>query len=502
MVTMPTEAASSPDLIHDLLHQGMNCMRINCAHDDADTWVRMIEHLRRAQKALGKTCRVFMDLSGPKLRTGPLEPGPAVVRIRPRRDIYGTVVAPARIWLTAKAAHHAPPTEVDALLPVSPAWLATLQVGEEIHLIDARLSKRTFMVVDVTSYGCWAESSKTAYIVPGTVLRRQYGHAETKVADFPPQENALLLNSGDILHLTRNLKPGRRASLGHDGRVLTPATIGCTLPEALEKVQPGELIWFDDGKIGGKIDGIDNDRLTVRITHARPGGVKLRADKGINLPESDIQLAAMTAKDVEDLSFVARHADAVQLSFANNAQDVEALQQHLQRLGDRKPAIVLKVETKRGFENLPEMMLTAMRWPSCGVMIARGDLAIECGFERLAEVQEEILWICEAAHIPVIWATQVLETCARTGVPSRAEISDASMGRRAECVMLNKGPYILSAVRVLDDIIRRMQAHQAKKASMLRGLQLAQISRGRRLVNIKTATIHQHLPDRPDRSLV
>jgi pyruvate kinase len=77
------------------------------------------------------------------------------------------------------------------------------------------------------------------------------------------------------------------------------------------------------------------------------------------------------------------------------------------------------------------MLLAAMRWPSCGVMIARGDLAVECGFERLAEVQEEILWICEAAHVPVIWATQVLENVAKAGMPSRAEITSHQAKKRA-----------------------------------------------------------------------
>ena len=70
----------------------------------------------------------------------------------------------------------------------------------------------------------------------------------------------------------------------------------------------------------------------------------------------------------------------------------------------------LKIETRRGFERLPDLLLAALDCPPSGVMIARGDLAVECGFERLAEVQEEILWICEAAHVPVIWATQVLES--------------------------------------------------------------------------------------------
>jgi pyruvate kinase len=169
----------------------------------------------------------------------------------------------------------------------------------------------------------------------------------------------------------------------------------------------------------------------------------------------------------------------VALSFANSADDVKLLQQHLtsisSQLGSKsKPAIVLKIETKRGFENLPAMLLAAMAAPCCGVMIARGDLAVECGFERLAEVQEEILWLCEAAHVPVIWATQVLESLAKEGLPSRAEISDAAMGTRAECVMLNKGPHIIEAVKALSDILRRMQGHQSKKSSMLRQLNLAQ----------------------------
>ena len=140
-----------------------------------------------------------------------------------------------------------------------------------------------------------------------------------------------------------------------------------------------------------------------------------------------------------------------------------ALREHLAAIGAAQLGLILKIETRRGFEHLPEMLLAAMASPATGVMIARGDLAVECGYERLAEVQEEILWACEAAHMPVVWATQVLETLAKTGLPSRAEITDAAMSERAECVMLNKGPHILDAMRTLDDILRRMQAHQSKK---------------------------------------
>jgi pyruvate kinase len=478
LVTMPSEAGDDYTLVHDLLKQGMDCMRINCAHDDAATWLRMIEHLRRAEQSLGRACRVVMDLAGPKLRTGPLEPGPAVAKIRPRRDVYGRVTASARVWLTAETAPQPPPSPADACLPVPADWLARLRTGERVTLTDARDARRTFTIADVIDHGCWAEATRTTYILPGTVLRHERGIATGKdrrapVGDLPPGENAIILHQGDMLILTRDLKQGRPAVSDSVGGILTPASIGCTIPEVFDDARSGEAIWFDDGKIGGVIVKVEDSQVLVRITQARLRGEKLRADKGINLPESPLKLAALTDKDLEDLSFVAQHADVVELSFPNSARDVELLQQHLARCGSQQPAIVLKIETRRGFENLPDMLLTAMRAPCCGVMIARGDLAIECGFERLAEVQEEILWICEAAHVPVIWATQVLETLAKEGTPSRAEITDAAMGNRAECVMLNKGPHVLSAVRVLDDILRRMEAHQDKKQAMLRELRLA-----------------------------
>lgn len=478
MVTMPTEAASEYTLVHNLLEQGMDGLRINCAHDDAPTWKRMIENLHRAEQALGRRCRVVMDLAGPKLRTGPLEAGPAVVHVRPQRDAFGRVLAPARLWLTPDAEPQKPPTQADVCLPVPAAWLQRLRVGQSVQLVDARGARRTLVVRDATPAGCWLESLKAAFITPGTLLHHDEPDGDpteltAPIGDLPRREAPLVLRTGDLLVVTRNLQAGRPAAVDSAGRVLTPATIGCSLPEVFEHVRSGEAIWFDDGKIGGVIETVEHDRVLVRITRALPGGGKLRSDKGINLPDSELPLAALTSADLEDLAFAAEKADVVELSFANSARDVVALQAEIRRRTARTPAIVLKIETRRGFENLPEMLLAAMRWPCCGVMIARGDLAVECGFERLAEVQEEILWICEAAHVPVIWATQVLETLAKTGIPSRAEITDAAMGHRAECVMLNKGPHMVSAVRVLDDILRRMESHQAKKRAMLRKLRLA-----------------------------
>ena len=132
--------------------------------------------------------------------------------------------------------------------------------------------------------------------------------------------------------------------------------------------------------------------------------------------------------------------------------------------------IIAKIETNRAVKNLPDIILGTIDRHQLGIMIARGDLAVELGSARLAEIQEELLWLCEAAHVPVIWATQVLESIAKQGSRSRAEFTDAAMAARAECVMLNKGPYILDAIIALVDVMTRMQEHQRKKFSRLRAL--------------------------------
>jgi pyruvate kinase len=477
MVTMSDAAADDYRLVRELVAHGMNCMRINCAHDTPEIWGRMVNHLERARRELGLPCRILMDIAGPKLRTGVIEPGPRVVVWHPKRDSFGRVEEPARIWLEPAEGSASLPADADAALPVPAAWLAKVRSGERVHFKDARGKRRVFEVVGSGDKGRWARCSQTAYITPGTVLLRDDAGSdarrEAQVGDLPPREQGILLHKGDFLLLTRDPIMGKSASIDSGGRTLTPATISCTLPEIFPAVRAGEKIWFDDGKIGGIVREVGPDVLRIEITQAKPSGDRLGADKGINLPDTKIDLPALTKKDLNDLEFIVRHADLVGMSFVRHERDILQLQSRLRELGGDHLGIVLKIETRESFERLPSLMLAAMRQHPVGIMIARGDLAVECGYERLAEVQEEILWICEAAHLPVIWATQVLESLAKKGHPSRAEITDAAMGERAECVMLNKGPHIVSAVSALDDILRRMQDHQSKKSSRLRPLHLS-----------------------------
>lgn len=470
MVTLPSEAAREPELVHQLVAAGMDVARINCAHDDAEAWTAMAVNVRRAARKLGRSVRILMDLGGPKLRTGQMPAGPAVVKLRPARDELGRVTAPGLLGLRADGSLSVVPG-ASVHVGVKAKWLISLRIGDWIDLVDARKAHRKLKVVAVDDAGALVRSDKTVYLLPQTRLehrRNRNGPKHTRLSDLANLETRLLLHRGDRLRVTSQDGEGAKDAVVP----LDPVqlSVPCTLPEVFMQVREGEHIWFDDGRIGGVVRSASSDALEVEITQARDEGERLGSDKGINLPDSALKLPAMTEKDLADLVTVSSFADLVGLSFVQTADDVEALRQRLAELDATHLSLVLKIETRRAFENLPELLLSAMRSPSAGIMIARGDLAVECGYERLAEVQEEILWAAEAAYIPVIWATQVLETLAKTGLPSRAEITDAAMGGRAECVMLNKGPHILDAIHTLDDILRRMQSHQHKKRALMRPL--------------------------------
>jgi len=477
MVTMPSEAATNGRLIEALLRAGMDVMRINCAHDGADAWRSMAQNLRQAEQVVGRKCRIQADLGGPKLRTGPIGPIGHFLRIKPKRDPMGRLLAPALVWLTpADAATPAPHGAFR--LPLSRIPPDGWRTGDRLQLIDLRGRERELRVTACDGSSALAEAERTLYVEQGQPLfhlRDDTVAEECAVGPLPGVVRPLVLAAGETLVLTRDATLGHAAVRDANGALLRPAQIHCTLPAAFDCVRAGERAWLDDGKLGGTVLANDGERISINITHAPPTGARLQAEKGINFPDTDLGLAALTARDLEDLREVVGFADMVALSFLRSPEDVLVLEERLHELGAGQLGIVLKIENAAAFRNLPRILLASLRSPPVGVMVARGDLAVEIGFERLSEVQEEILWLCEAAHVPVVWATQVLEGLAKAGAPTRAEVSDAVMSSRAECVMLNKGPRIVSTVEFLVNILGRMEEHHDKRMALLRRLSVSEI---------------------------
>jgi pyruvate kinase len=478
MVTMPNEAAHEYKLVHDLLDAGMDVMRINCAHDDVGAWGAMIEYLNRARRESAKTCKVLMDLGGPKLRTGPVASGPRLVRVRPPKDVRGNVIRPARVWLTPASERIPPIAAADVEVSIDHSLLTTSRAEDTFELVDARGKHRSFKVVESAGSGRWAAAERSAYVESGCAVRLMRGHkclGESTIGELPALENPIRLRVGDLINVTRGNVPGENAS-GRDIRC--PAHIACLEERIFAEVRAGERVFFDDGKISGVVTQTAPDYFAVQIAQAGKNGSRLAADKGINLPDSELTFSALEEKDRRDLEFVAAHADLVGLSFVHRPEEVQAVREQLISHGHADLGIILKIETRRAFERLPQLLLAALRYMPAGVMVARGDLGVEMGFDRLAEVQEEILWLCEAAHLPVIWATQVLESMIKKGRPTRAEVTDAAMSVRTECVMLNKGPHLVEAVHFLSQVLQRMRDHQEKKNAMLRKLSISQLGVG------------------------
>ena len=468
MVTLASEAAVDRQVVDRLIDAGMDIARINCAHDDAAAWIDMAGHVRAAGLARGRDVRVLMDLAGPKLRTSSMAPGPAVVRLKPDRDAFGKVIAPAAARLRAAADAVGDDGGVPSIGIVGDL-LDDLVPDDVLHLVDARGKRRSMRVgfvgalVEVSTHG-------TVYLVEGTEIRNLRTGAGGIVGPLRPAAGHVELDVGRLVELVAG-----GAAHDADGSTEERPTIGCTLAEAVDALQVGHRVFFDDGTFGGRVEsidvGADGRRIArVRVTSSPPGGGKLRAEKGINLPDTDVPVPALSADDLSALDTVAAVADIVALSFVRTPDDIRTLQEELARRRVEHLGLVLKIETVQAFRALPDLLRVGMATRSVGVMIARGDLAVEAGYERLAEMQEEILWLCEAAHLPVIWATEVLDRLAKTGRPSRSEITDAAMSERAECVMLNKGRHIAQAITTLDDILRRMAAHQSKKRHLLRPL--------------------------------
>lgn len=351
MVTMPNEAINGKKYVQDLIKEGMNVARINCAHNTEEDWLKTINNIRAAGEELNKDVKILMDIAGPKIRTD---------------------------------------------------WVYT-------HLSKPKVSK------------------------------------------------------GDLIRITRdfNTLPNQ-----NDVKV----TAGCDLADIYEQIEVGQKVLFDDGSIESIVKEVDEDEFILEVRKTKKKSVRVKSEKGMNFPNHNFTFEELNEKDKTDIRFACEHADIIGCSFVNEGKDIELIQEHVEGvLGNnaKNMALMAKIETVRATKNLPEIIFTAASKNPFSIMIARGDLAAESGYIDLAAFQQEILWISEAGDIPVVWATEVLDTLVSDGIPTRSEVTDAAEGTRADCVMLNKGDFILDGISMLNRIIERMEPLQYKKTPIL-----------------------------------
>ncbi|WP_164525583.1 pyruvate kinase [Siminovitchia acidinfaciens] len=456
MVTLDAKMVHDTQLLEDFLVNGMDIVRINCAHGDSEIWKELILTLRNAEvnlKAKGKwkgsTCKIYMDLGGPKIRIGSFNHSEKLLTVKTPVDSNGKFTGTIEGFVDSGAAETTVDIHSFTIAVKEQSSLELLKIGDKLTFWDLNNQKRTLRVIDILSKTCIkVQLDYTALIGASTVFIHEKGIYHIRSMPYGPVE--IRLTKGDKLRLYLDEK-----RLGHAASDNQIAGVPVTLKKAFQNVRPADRVFIDDGKIAGIVQRVGKEYIDLMILSPVDEYVNVKEGKGVNLPDSllSISVPALTDKDLMDLPFIASHADMVGISFVHSPNDLKMLRTKLEQLSASHLPVIAKIETKDAIHHLGRILIEGLNFNGFGVMIARGDLAIEVGYEQLSSAQEQIFNLCSAAHIPVIWATGVLESLTKKGIPSRAEITDAAYGAKANAIMLNKGKYVSESIQLLNHIL-------------------------------------------------
>lgn len=543
LVTMDSAAALEPQTVPQLFDAGMSVVRINNAHDTAQTRTDIairvktvalersiaqmpVDAVKALEAAVGVSKdelvkvlaadtaqmrsletqgllptqpRLLADLAGPKNRTGLAAELKGTVKVSvPRseegikmsrsakvdqaaRKQLGRFVLSLEDGVDAQGATRIPfelkpKHRLEALQRALKSGEVTL-IGHDENFSRHREMRIDGLIErDGRVVGLKGRVLDSTFFTEGMHLswRKSDSRAPLlevgRVGELPKMFAKIEVADGDTLLLKADPEfISRDAEVDGSGKVV-PASIGCQLPEAFASVKVGERVLLDDGKVRTRIVAIHRDQngtpveLELKVGPETQDGTAARryaigVEKGINFPDSVVDVPALTDKDIEDLAFTLAHCDTVAYSFVQSAADVAVLVERIKEkaleLGLATPetldaflsskGICAKIETKAATDNVEEIMLAIERYglkPSA--MVARGDYAVELGFDNLGEAQADLMRRLDLGGWPYIYATQIMETRAKKGVDSRAEWVDLHTGVRgfnAPVIMLNKGPY-------------------------------------------------------------
>lgn len=469
MVTLPSNAAESNGLlIRQLADVGVNVFRINTAHDAPSVWKSMADIIQdiNINKEEDEKIKIFVDLAGPKIRTGKIRTIDIPLKIGSNKEQKELVLTCSNDGTTGEILDSSTLKKIPAQITVEKSFFNKIAKNDKIKVFGFEDQKAHIIVKEVNNDFIQGYIDKKIYIDNNTeFIHEKY---KSKVKNFQHQTEPIRLFIGDHLVITEKEVLGRAAIRNDKNEVTSPALIRCIAKNILFYVLVGDKVFIDDGKIALEVLEKNDDTITCKVLSAKSSGTLLKEEKGINFPDTYVETSAITATDEANVLHVLPYADSLSISFCQNADDVKKIQTILYEHGRDDIGIIAKIETKIAITNMPNILQQLLESKKYGVMIARGDLAIEVGFEKMAYVQEALLDICDAAHVPVIWATQVLESKMKNNLPSRAEVTDAAMSGRAECVMLNKGAFAIDTIDVLKRILDDMHSISKKNRQLLK----------------------------------
>lgn len=261
---------------------------------------------------------------------------------------------------------------------------------------------------------------------------------------------------GKISQGSINLKNGDTFTLTSEPNISEPLRVSANFDKLHEEVQSNDQILLADGSIELRVKSIENKDVICEVIV----GGDLSSNKGINLPERSLSIAALTEKDKQDLVFgLAQDVDFVAMSFVRRPEDIELVKKVMAQEGKAVP-IIAKIEKHEALANLESIIKVVD-----GVMVARGDLAVETSLEKVPLEQKRIIRLCNEARKPVITATQMLKSMVENPRPTRAEANDVANAilDGTDAIMLSEettiGEYPVEAVKTMAKIARTMEAY-------------------------------------------
>jgi len=221
-------------------------------------------------------------------------------------------------------------------------------------------------------------------------------------------------------------------------------------------VNVGEMILLDDGKLHFQVISTNKkDEVKAKVLQGGP----LRSKKGVNLPNTKISLPAMTEKDIEDAKFaIKQEVDWIALSFVRDAEDLQILNNLIKEHAAFKIPVIAKIEKPEAVKNIKRIIAYCD-----GLMVARGDLGVEIPANEVPLIQKELVLVAKQARIPVIIATQMMETMITSLTPTRAEVNDVanSVMDGADAVMLSGetsiGNYPVQVIETMAKILKSVE---------------------------------------------
>ncbi len=259
------------------------------------------------------------------------------------------------------------------------------------------------------------------------------------------------IRTGDVADGTE-LVEGSRIVLAPGDFLGDASRLATSYDRLADDVDPGDRLLIDDGLLGLKVESIENDEVICEVIEGGP----VSSHKGLNFPDSSLSITGLTPKDIEDLRFSMEelHPDWVAVSFIRTGDEVREVKERIEEFGGNAP-VISKIEKHEAIDNIEDIIQA-----SDGIMVARGDLAVELSAERVPIEQKRMIARCRRLGKPVIVATQMLDSMIRNPRPTRAEVSDVANAifDRADAVMTSGetavGRYPVQTIRQMDIICR------------------------------------------------